>query len=44
MVAFDAADATRFTRDLLSSTPPDQWPELVFRFHPSVQIANFHYQ
>lgn len=43
MVAFDAADATRFTRDLLSNTPPEQWPDLVFRFHPSVQIANFHY-
>lgn len=43
MVAFDAADANRFTRDLLGNTPPEQWPELVFRFHPSVQIAHFHY-
>ncbi len=43
MVAFDAADATRFTRDLLSNTPPEQWPDLVFRFHPSVQLAHFHY-
>lgn len=43
MVAFDAADATRFTRDLLANTPPEQWPDLVFRFHPSVQLAHFHY-
>ena len=43
MVAFDAADATRFTRDLLSNMPPEQWPDLVFRFHPSVQMAHFHY-
>jgi hypothetical protein len=43
MIAFDAADATRFTRDLLSKTPPEQWPDLVFRLHPSVQMAHFHY-
>ncbi len=43
MVAFDAADAERFTRDLLSKIPPEQWPELVFRFHPSVQLAHFKY-
>jgi hypothetical protein len=43
MVAFDAADATRFTRDLLSNTPPEQWPELVFRLHPSVQMIHFGY-
>lgn len=41
MVAFDAADIERFTRDSLLSTPHEQWPELVFRFHPSVQVAHF---
>ena len=43
MVAFDAADAERFTRNLLANIPPEQWPDLVFRFHPSVQLARFQY-
>lgn len=43
MVAFDAGDANLFTRSLLAVIPPEQWPELVFRFHPSVQIAHFYY-
>lgn len=43
MIAFDAANADRFTRQVLSNTPHEQWPELIFRFHPSVQIANFNY-
>lgn len=43
MVAFDAADAALFTRDLLANIPPEQWPDLVFRFHPSVQLARFQY-
>jgi len=41
MVAFDAADATRFSRELLLEIPHEQWPDLVFRFHPSLQIARF---
>ena len=43
MVAFDAADTERFTRELLLAIPHEQWPSLVFRFHPSVQIAHFNY-
>lgn len=41
MVAFDAADTERFTRELLLEIPHEQWPSLVFRFHPSVQISRF---
>lgn len=41
MVAFDAKDTERFTRESLLKIPHEQWPELVFRFHPSVQIASF---
>jgi hypothetical protein len=41
MVAFDAADAERFTREVLLTIPHEQWPDLVFRFHPSVQISHF---
>lgn len=43
MFAFDAKDVERFTREKLMETPPDDWPELVFRFHPSMQIAHFDY-
>jgi hypothetical protein len=43
MVAFDAKDTERFTRDNLLTIPHDQWPDLVFRFHPSVQIASFNF-
>ncbi|WOH39248.1 DNA-binding domain-containing protein [Thalassotalea fonticola] len=41
LVAFDAADATRMTFDTLHSIAPQDWPELMFKFHPSVQIAHF---
>jgi hypothetical protein len=41
MVAFDAADVERFTREKLVATPHENWPSLVFRFHPSVQLAGF---
>ncbi|MGB1261623.1 MAG: putative DNA-binding domain-containing protein [Cognaticolwellia sp.] len=41
MVAFDAKDSERLTRQQLLTTPDNQWPDLVFRFHPSVQIATF---
>jgi hypothetical protein len=43
MVAFDAKDAERFTRENLLAIPHHEWPDLVFRFHPSVQIASFHF-
>ena len=43
MVAFDAKDAARFTRQRLLEIPHEQWPSLVFRFHPSVQIAAFNF-
>lgn len=43
MVAFDAADKVRFTREHLQQIPHQQWPSLVFRLHPSVQICHFAY-
>ena len=43
MVAFDAADTERFTRELLVEIPHEQWPSLVFRFHPSLQISHFNF-
>lgn len=43
MVAFDAADSERFTRELLLEIPHEQWPDLVFRFHPSVQLTHFNF-
>ena len=39
MVAFDAADTERFTQETLLDIEHEQWPNLVFRFHPSVQIC-----
>lgn len=41
MVAFDAKDTERFTRENLLNIPHSQWPDLIFRFHPSVQITAF---
>ena len=38
MDAFDAADAERATLDALMQRPANQWPELHFRFHPSLQL------
>ena len=43
LVAFDAADADIITREKLQNICHDDWPNLVFRFHPSVQIARFNY-
>lgn len=43
MVAFDAKDANHFTREHLLEMPHKHWPSLVFRFHPSVQIAMFNF-
>jgi hypothetical protein len=43
MVAFDAKDTERFTREQLLNTPHNEWPNLMFRFHPSVQIAHFNF-
>jgi hypothetical protein len=36
--AFDAADAPLLTRDTLAALPPEAWPTLVLRLHPSVQM------
>ncbi len=38
--AFDAADELPLTTDKLQSIPPEQWDNLVFIFHPSVQRIN----
>ena len=35
--AFDAADAPLLSRDTLAALPPDDWPGLRLRLHPSVQ-------
>ncbi len=36
--AFDAADSECATFAELQGIPPEQWPGICFRFHPSVQI------
>lgn len=41
LTAFDAADTERFTLTHLQAISHDEWPQLVFRFHPSVQFAHF---
>ncbi|MFK5985455.1 MAG: DNA-binding domain-containing protein [Pseudomonadota bacterium] len=38
--AFDAADEMPLTTEELHSVPPEQWNNLVFTFHPSVQRIN----
>lgn len=43
LTTFDAADSTRLTINDLQEMPELAWPELVLRFHPSVQIAHFSY-
>jgi hypothetical protein len=35
--AFDAADTTLITEQDMASISPDAWPDLTFRFHPSIQ-------
>ena len=35
--AFDTADDTLFTEQDMAVIPPEDWPELRFSFHPSVQ-------
>ena len=35
---FDALDVTRATPEDLRSLPPEQWPNMRLRFHPSVQL------
>lgn len=37
--AFDAADAALLTESDLQKIPPDQWPGLQLKFHPSVQLV-----
>lgn len=41
--AFDAADEPPLTAKQLHSIPPEQWDNLVFTFHPSVQRINLHW-
>ncbi len=40
--AFDAADSDCATFESLQAIPPQQWPQLCFRFHPSVQLFRCH--
>jgi len=41
--AFDAADATPLAAATLATIAPDQWPALVFKPHPSVQLLTLHW-
>ena len=41
LTSFDARDTTRMTFDSLQTIEHQEWPALVFRFHPSVQLAHF---
>lgn len=43
MSAFDAAEAERATLSDLQALPPEQWPDMQLRFHPSVQIFKTHW-
>lgn len=38
--AFDAAEHSRMVFTDLQKIPQDAWPEMTFRFHPSVQLFN----
>ena len=38
LIAFDAGNAKRISIDKLTSLPQEQWPDLKFRFHPSLQV------
>jgi hypothetical protein len=42
-LSFDAADAAVITVETLAKLPPESWPELRLRFHPSVQRHYFHW-
>lgn len=41
LIAFDANDTTRMTFETLQSIAHQDWPDLTFQLHPSVQIAHF---
>ena len=41
LIAFDACDAKRMTFSTLQNIAHQDWPQLMFQFHPSVQIAHF---
>jgi hypothetical protein len=43
LTAFDAADVETFNLNDLQQIAEHQWPTVVFRFQPSIQIANFHW-
>ena len=38
LAAFDATDGPRLTQTTLQQLPPEHWPEMALRFHPSVQF------
>lgn len=41
--AFDAADASTVMEQDVAQVPPENWPELVFDFHPSVSWLSYHW-
>lgn len=43
MTAFDAGEAERVSIANLQALPPEQWPTMQLRFHPSVQIFKTHW-
>lgn len=43
LTAFDAADTRIFTLTHLQTVDQDDWPTLVFRLHPSVQLATYQF-
>lgn len=43
MSAFDAGEAERVSLADLQALPPEQWPAMQLRFHPSVQIFKTHW-
>ena len=43
LTAFDAADAKTINMENLKQIPPENWPELTFRLHPSVQRFKANY-
>ncbi|HXV11317.1 MAG TPA: DNA-binding domain-containing protein [Burkholderiales bacterium] len=42
-LAFDAADAAPLTTDDIAGVPPEEWPRMRFRTHPSVRRLSLRY-
>ncbi len=42
-LAFDAKDEATVEASILSSTPQEAWPNLIFSFHPALNVINLTY-